>query len=98
MPFQQWDTQATTVCVTLEGGAVADIWGAPFPTAKNCTTVDHRRACARPTARNSDADMTRPGHAHLEGSCFRGKSPSSHSPVHAFCTLLKPWTLRDIEQ
>ena len=42
VPFQQWDTQQTTVCVILEGAQVLDIWGTPFPNAENCTTVDHR--------------------------------------------------------
>jgi len=46
VPFQRWDSQQTTVCVTLEGAQVQDIWGTPFPAAKNCTTVDHRRAFA----------------------------------------------------
>ena len=53
MPFQQWDSQQTTVCVTLEGAQVLDIWGTPFPTAKNCTTVDHRRARPQPPVTKS---------------------------------------------
>ena len=41
--FIPWDTEKTTVCVTVEGAAVVDIYGIPFSSSvKNCTTVDHR--------------------------------------------------------
>jgi len=44
VPFSPWDSLATTVCVTVLGASVADMGGTTFPDAKNCTTLDHRRA------------------------------------------------------
>jgi len=65
VPFQQWDSQQTTVCVTLEGAQVQDIWGTPFPGAKNCTTVDHRRARDCSHAVFQSTDSARGGETHM---------------------------------
>ena len=44
VPFSPWDSLSTTVCVTVLGAMVSDMTGTTFPDAKNCTTLDHRRA------------------------------------------------------
>ena len=47
VPFSPWDSLSTTVCVTVLGATVSDMSGTTFPDAKNCTTLDHRRAHSR---------------------------------------------------
>ena len=43
VPFSPWDTLATTICVSLVGSGVPDVYGIGFPDAKQCSTLDHRQ-------------------------------------------------------
>ncbi|KAK9816225.1 hypothetical protein WJX74_004951 [Apatococcus lobatus] len=40
--FSPWDTLATTVAATLAGDRISDVYGYPFPSITNSTTLDHR--------------------------------------------------------
>ncbi|KAK9865466.1 hypothetical protein WJX84_003473 [Apatococcus fuscideae] len=40
--FSPWDTLATTVAATIAGNDVSDVYGSPFPSSTNSTTLDHR--------------------------------------------------------
>ena len=40
--FSPWDTLQTTVGVTVQGAEVTDVYGNPFPTYSNTSTLDHR--------------------------------------------------------
>lgn len=40
--FSPWDTLATTVAATLAGDGISDVYGNPFPSITNSTTLDHR--------------------------------------------------------
>eukprot|EP00884_Botryococcus_braunii_P011529 jgi/Botrbrau1/20377/Bobra.0006s0040.1 len=44
LSFSAWASGATTVCATVLGGQLADVFGTTFLDAKNCTTLDHRPA------------------------------------------------------
>ncbi len=45
VPFSPWDSATTTLCLSLAGDRAPDVFGTAFSDAKNCTTLDHRRAC-----------------------------------------------------
>lgn len=42
MPFSPWETDSTTVCLTIAGPQVLDVYGNNFPAQQACTTLDHR--------------------------------------------------------
>ncbi|CAK0762638.1 hypothetical protein CVIRNUC_002977 [Coccomyxa viridis] len=42
VPFSPWDTTTSTVCLTVLGEKIPDVFGTTFPDAKNCTNLDHR--------------------------------------------------------
>lgn len=48
LKYSTWASASTTVCATVLGGQVADVYGITFSDAKNCTTLDHRQACTHP--------------------------------------------------
>lgn len=37
-----WERRSTSVCLTLEGAEVLDVYGTPFPDAKECVSYDYR--------------------------------------------------------
>ena len=44
VPFSPWDSTSTTVCLTVLGEKISDVYGTTFPDGKNCTGLDHRQA------------------------------------------------------
>lgn len=42
MPFSPWDTEETTVCLTIAGSQILDVYGNNFPAKQICTTLNHR--------------------------------------------------------
>ncbi|KAK9817300.1 hypothetical protein WJX72_012366 [[Myrmecia] bisecta] len=42
VPFDPWATTSTTLCLTVVGSQVVDVFGNTFPATKNCTTLSHR--------------------------------------------------------
>lgn len=49
LKYSIWASASTTVCATVLGGQVADVYGITFSDAKNCTTLDHRQECPYPS-------------------------------------------------
>ena len=40
--YSPWKTSSTTVCITVDGAIVLDVYGTAFPTSQNCSTLDHQ--------------------------------------------------------
>ena len=52
VPFSPWDTEETTVCLTIAGSQVLDVYGNNFPAKQACTTLNHRSCLSLSSTRS----------------------------------------------